>query len=127
MHELSRELSGDARPSMVDVMRNVAKRFDGAYSLVLLNACGEMLVARDPLGIKPLCYAVDGPLFAAASESVALANLGFGRDQIKSLKPGMAIVVSDGQLHFETVRRTPQLGPLLLRMDLFCQCCQHAR
>ena len=34
---------------------------------------GDMLVARDPLGIKPLCYAMEGPLFAAASESVALS------------------------------------------------------
>ncbi len=38
MHEISRELSGDRRPSLVEVMRSVAKRFDGAYCLVLLNA-----------------------------------------------------------------------------------------
>ena len=58
MHELSRELSGNGRPSLLNVMRNVAKRFDGAYSLVLLNACGEMLVARDPLGHQAaqLCH-----------------------------------------------------------------------
>ena len=77
MHEISRELSGDRRPTLIDVMRNVAQRFDGAYSLVFLNAVGDMLVARDPLGLRPLCYAIEGPLFAAASESVALLNLGF--------------------------------------------------
>ena len=76
MHEISRELSGDRRPTLVEVMRNVSQRFDGAYSLVLLNAQGDMLVARDPLGIKPLCYAIEGPLFAAASESVALLEPG---------------------------------------------------
>ena len=53
MHEISRELSGDRRPSLVEVMRNVAQRFDGAYCLVLLNALGEMVIARDPLGIPP--------------------------------------------------------------------------
>ena len=31
MHEISRELSGDRRPPLAEVMRNVAKRFDGAY------------------------------------------------------------------------------------------------
>ncbi len=77
MHEISRELSGDRRLPLVEVMRRLATRFDGAYSLALLNAQGEMLLARDPLGIKPMCYAIDGPLFAAASESVALVNLGF--------------------------------------------------
>ena len=43
----------------------ISQVFDGAYSLVLLNAVGDMLVARDPLGIKPLCYAKEGQLFAA--------------------------------------------------------------
>ncbi len=101
MHEISRELSGTARPSMIEVLRAVAPRFDGAYSVAFLNACGDMFIARDPLGIKPMCYAIDGALFAAASESVALANLGFPRDQIHSLEPGTAIIVSDGQMGIE--------------------------
>jgi amidophosphoribosyltransferase len=98
MHEISRELSGDRRPSLVEVMRAVAPRFDGAYSIVLLNARGEMFVARDPLGIKPLSYAVEGSLFAAASESVALLNLGFSHDSIRSVEPGEMIVVSGGRV-----------------------------
>ena len=88
MHEISRELSGDERPDLVDVFRSIGQRFDGAYNLVLLNALGDMVVLRDPLGIRPLCYANEGPLFAAASESVALLNLGFQADNIKSLLPG---------------------------------------
>ena len=65
-----------------------------------------MLVARDPLGIKPLCYAFDGSLFAAASESVALLNLGFPPDTIKSLAPGHAITILDGQVHIEPFDET---------------------
>ncbi|HND51565.1 MAG TPA: amidophosphoribosyltransferase [Pirellulaceae bacterium] len=106
MHELSRELSGDRRPRMVDMMRAVSQRFDGAYSLVLLNALGEMLVARDPLGIKPLCYAKEGALFAAASESVALLNLGFKPESIKSLLPGQAVTINQ-QGRFEIERFAP--------------------
>ena len=102
MHELSRELSGDRRPSLVDMMRNVSRRLDGAYSLVFLNAQGDMLVARDPLGLRPLVYAKEGPLFAAASESVALLNLGFAPENIRSLRPGHAIAVSsDGRFEVE--------------------------
>ena len=109
MHEISREISGDGPPpSMIDVMRNVAARFDGAYSLVLLNALGEMLVARDPLGLKPLCYAKEGPLFAAASESVALLNLGFAPENIKSLLPGQAVVISDGQFEVRQFAHSPR-------------------
>jgi amidophosphoribosyltransferase len=101
MHEISRELSGDLRPSMVELMRSISRRFDGAYSLVLLNAEGEMLAARDPLGIKQLCYAKEGQLFAAASESVALLNLGFKPENIKSLAPGHAISISGGEFKVE--------------------------
>ncbi len=82
MHTISLEMSGDRRPSLVDVMCNISRKFDGAYSLVLLNSLGDMLVARDPLGLKPLCYAKEGQLFAAASESVALLNLGFSPESI---------------------------------------------
>ena len=75
---------------------------------MLLNALGDMLVARDPLGIKPLCYAIEGPLFAAASESVALLNLGFAAESIKSLLPGQAVTITDGQLEIQRFAASPR-------------------
>jgi amidophosphoribosyltransferase len=110
MHEISRELSGDQKPELLDVMRNMSGRFDGAYSLVFLNACGDMLVARDPLGIKPLCYALEGPLFAAASESVALLNLGFAPESIKSLHPGEVITIVDGRFEINRFSESPRFA-----------------
>ncbi len=98
MHQISTALSVDDRPPLIEVCRQLAQKCDGAYSLVFLDALGNMIVARDPLGIKPLSYAVEGPLFAAASESVALLNLGFAPGNIRSLPPGMAAMISDGQL-----------------------------
>ncbi|MDG1872584.1 MAG: amidophosphoribosyltransferase [Mariniblastus sp.] len=100
MHVISQQLERQESNCLVEMMRAVAKRLDGAYSLALLTAKGEMLIARDPLGIKPMCYAVQGPMFAAASESVALLNLGFKRSEIKSLKPGHAITITEGQIEF---------------------------
>ncbi len=108
MHEIGRELSGNLRPSLIEIMRSISTRFDGAYCLVLLNALGDMLVARDPLGLRPLCYAIDGPLFAAASESVALVNLGFAPENIKSLLPGQAITITEGQLEIQSFARSPR-------------------
>ena len=108
MHEIARQMAGDKRPSLVDVMREVSQRFDGAYSLALLNAKGEMLVARDPLGMKPVSYAVEDSLFAAASESVALLNLGFHPDNIHALGPGEAITISDGQMQVERFADSPR-------------------
>ena len=101
MHYLSHELSkaGDERPDLFEVFRNLALKFDGAYNLVFLNARGDMVVLRDPNGFRPLCYAQDGPLFAAASESVALLNLGF--DKVVSLEPGEMILIEDGDIRKE--------------------------
>ncbi|MBI3822961.1 MAG: amidophosphoribosyltransferase [Planctomycetes bacterium] len=93
MHYLSYELRGDDRPDLVEVFSNLSKKFDGAYNLVFMNGNGDMAVVRDPVGIRPLCYATDGPLFAAASESVALSNIGF-RD-IKTLQPGEMVLIQD--------------------------------
>jgi len=101
MHVISTALSQDVRPPLIDVCRELAAKLDGAYSLVFLNALGDMLVARDPLGIKPLSYAVEGPLFAAASESVALLNLGFAKESIRSVAPGQMISITDGRLEVQ--------------------------
>ena len=92
MHTLSYALRGETEPSFVDVMRNVYTQFDGAYNIAFINGCGEMFVARDPLGLRPLCWAVQGRLFAAASESIALRNMGF-RD-INHLEPGTMVIVN---------------------------------
>src|SRR5262249_41914719 len=101
MHYLSHELSqcGDDRPDLAKVFGRLARQFDGAYNLVFLNAMGDMVVLRDPHGFRPLCYAQDGPLFAAASESVPLLNLGF-RD-VRSLPPGEMILIEGGRLRRE--------------------------
>ncbi len=82
---------------------------DGAFSIAFLNALGEMFLARDPHGIKPLCYATDGKLFAAASESVALFNLGFNHDDIKDVPPGGCVIVKpDGTVSVETYTPSPR-------------------
>lgn len=99
MHLISQEIS--AQPTGLDLpklLANLSRRLDGAYNLVFLNALGDMFIARDPLGIRPLCYAVEDGFFAAASESVALSNLGFRDASIQDLKPGHAILIRDGEL-----------------------------
>jgi amidophosphoribosyltransferase len=94
LHHLTHGLRGDTRPDLVGVFRELCRRFDGAYNLTFLNALGELVVLRDPLGLRPLVYATDGGLFAAASESVALQNMGF-RD-IRDLPPGHLLLVRPG-------------------------------
>src|SRR5262249_417816 len=99
MHYLSYELRNDNRPDLVQVFHNLSRKFDGAYNLVYMNAMGDMAIVREPKGFRPLCYGQDGGLFAAASESVPLLNLGF--QDIQSLEPGEMIVIQDKKLRIE--------------------------
>jgi amidophosphoribosyltransferase len=110
MHLLSQQMQQPHKPDLVELFANVARKLDGAFNLVFLNALGEMVILRDPLGLRPLCYAADGPLFAAASESVPLLNLGFDEDEIRSVEPGEMIVISGGKRthHRYVERRTPK-------------------
>lgn len=96
MHYLSHELRGEVQPDLVEVFRNLSERFDGAYNIVFMNAMGDMAIVRDPKGLRPMCYAQEGPLFAAASESVPLLNLGF--KSVRSLEPGHMILIQDGEV-----------------------------
>src|SRR3954469_11939042 len=106
-HYLSYELRHDERPDLVEVFRNLSSKVAGAYNIVFLNAMGDMAVMRDPKGFRPLCYAQNGPLFAAASESVPLLNLGF--TDVKSLEPGEMIVIENN--HVRKERFAPRRSP----------------
>ena len=99
MHALSYRLRGDKVPELRKVMSSLSRDFDGAYNIVFLDAMGRMFVARDPLGIRPMSWALQGRLFAAASESAALSNLGF--DKIYALAPGEMAIIENGSLRFE--------------------------
>ncbi len=108
MHALSYELQQeeDPSPDWVAIFGSLASKFDGAYNIVLVTARGELVIARDPLGIRPLCIAEHGPLLAAASESVPLANLGF--KNIHSLEPGTLVVANARGVKVERFAPSPR-------------------
>jgi len=103
MHALSYRLRGDKPPKLSPALRSMSRSFDGAYNTVFLDAMGRMFVARDPLGFRPLSWAVQGRLFAAASESVALANMGF--TDIRDVPAGEMAIIETGKLRFERYSR----------------------
>jgi amidophosphoribosyltransferase len=92
----------------VELLAAISRRFDGAWNIAVIDACGRMIVARDPLGIRPMEYAIEGPLVAAASESVALLNLGFATESIRSLEPGTALVVDANGPKIERFAESPR-------------------
>lgn len=95
-HFIAFHLRGDHRPDLVSVMKNLSKHFDGAYCIVFLDASGRMMIARDPLGLRPLNWAEQDGLVGAASESSALMNAGFRN--VHPVKPGEVIIIENGSI-----------------------------
>lgn len=99
MHSLAYRLRGQKMPDLAQVMRSMARDFDGAYVLSFLDAMGRMFVARDPRGLRPMSWALQDGVFAAANESVALRNAGF--TDVRALEPGQMAIIEDGELRLE--------------------------
>ncbi len=103
MHSLAYQLRGERPADLRSVMASLSRVYDGAYNIMFLDAMGRMFVARDPHGFRPLSWALEDKLFAAASESVALANIGFTK--IRDLAPGEMILIENGKLRCERFAR----------------------
>ena len=80
--------------SITKTFESILDLIQGDYALVLFINQTHLLVARDPIGIRPLYYAVDGNYdLAFASEVTSLIQLGYSFQQIKTVKPGTFTVI----------------------------------
>lgn len=105
------------------LLANVSSRLDGAYNIVFLNSQGRMFVSRDPHGFRPLNYAVRDGFFAAASESVALSNLGFETAEIQDLDAGCAAIIEDGELRIERYAEPNRVAHCFFEWIYFANVC----
>jgi amidophosphoribosyltransferase len=104
MHYIARELKGYKKPDLRDVFHNLSKIFDGSYNISYIDAYGDIIVCRDPLGNRPLCYGErDGDVFIA-SESNALSNIGI--HEFKPIPAGKLIRIHNGAYSLETFARS---------------------
>jgi amidophosphoribosyltransferase len=77
---------------MVEAMQKVSKKLIGSYSLVILIN-DELMVVRDPIGIKPLSLGKMDGMTMVASETVAFDVV--GAEYIRDVDPGEILVIND--------------------------------
>ena len=101
---------------LVRVLRNAADRFDGGYVFASLVGNGDLLVCRDPAGIRPAFIYRDEAVVAAASERAALVTaFNVEPDQIEELPAAHALEVKRNG----DIRIAPFTEPLPLKRCTF--------
>lgn len=80
--------SGD----IIKAIQNVSEGLIGSYSLVILMN-NDLIVVRDPRGIKPLSLGKKDDLIIVASESVAFDVI--GAEKLRDVEPGEILLIND--------------------------------
>jgi len=74
--------------SLIDRITDSLAKLEGAYSLLFLTE-SRMIAARDPRGIRPLCYGTLDDGYVVASETCALDLI--GAKYVRDVEPGEII------------------------------------
>lgn len=86
-HLLEETYEGD----LLDAVKKVAGLLDGMYAIAVTDG-KSIVLARDPIGKKPLYYVTSGDVTYFASEKKALWN---GKDEPARLNPGDILNISE--------------------------------
>ena len=113
-----------AHEDVFAAVRAVHRRCRGAYAVVAMITDFGVVGFRDPCGIRPLVIGVRESLlgneYVLASESVAVASLGFR--VLRDVAPGEAVILDrQGRLHARQCADTPQLTPCLFELVYFAR------
>ena len=117
--------STDLRPDDIfDTVAAVHRRCKGAYAVIGMVVGRGVFAFRDPLGIRPAVIGERvterGTEYAIASESVALAGLGF--TLLRDIEPGEAVYVdAGGTLHARQCAQSPSLSPCIFEYVYFAR------
>ncbi|MBU0470613.1 MAG: hypothetical protein KKA62_02140 [Nanoarchaeota archaeon] len=92
-----------------DIFAELSDKVVGAYSLVFLDGTGNLILARDKEGTRPLVYTLQDFGLLAASEPTAFADLGI-MEKICDIRPGHFLLINgqnkvSNQIAFTTTKR----------------------
>ncbi len=77
----------------IEAFKEMSKHIEGGYSLVMLTRKRELIAARDPYGLRPLCQGRGDGSVAFASESVALDSNNM--ELVGDVKPGTVMIANE--------------------------------
>lgn len=102
------------RLHLSDVFRQCAPAWDGGYVICTITGSGEMLMLRDPWGIRPAFWYCNDEVAVAASERPVIQTaMNVEADEVQELLPGQSLSISNnGTVRVEqTVPAKPKASP----------------
>ncbi|MFV0506831.1 MAG: amidophosphoribosyltransferase [Bacteroidales bacterium] len=88
------------------VLKKATEQWDGGYVMGGIFGHGDIFVARDPWGIRPVFYYVDDEVAVVASERpVIQTTFNVPMEEIKEISPGEALIIKkNNDLSFVKIR-----------------------
>jgi len=110
-HLLEETYQGD----LTMALKQVVRILDGAYCLVASDG-SQVVLMRDPAGLRPAFYAENGQVIAFASRKRALWQIGLRN--VEPLRAGMLVSFGRGVISLDEARTLRSMGIKLLIFDL---------
>jgi amidophosphoribosyltransferase len=88
IHLMARSRYEDFRERAIDSL----KRVSGAFSILIMRE-KELIAARDPYGVRPLCLGMVDGCYVVASETCAFDLI--GAKYIRDIEPGEIVIISE--------------------------------
>ncbi len=85
--------------TLKDRVKNALSLVQGAYAFLIMGE-KELILARDPYGLRPLSLGMIGSSYIVASETCALDLV--GATFVRDIEPGELVVINDEGVHSET-------------------------
>lgn len=124
MHLISLSLknySDGLGPSLFKVFEEVIDQLDGSFCFTFLNALGDIVVARDKLGFRPLVIGENEDMICVASESKALAKVGITK--FRDVEPGEIILIKDDKISSVNLKKDSLLAHCHFEYVYFSHTC----
>jgi asparagine synthase (glutamine-hydrolysing) len=101
--------------NLTRALKRIARLLDGPYCIAVSNGA-EVVLVRDPVGLRPVFYAKDGDLKAFASEKMALWRIGLRN--VKPLRAGMLASFNKSGIRLDEAYTLDNLGSTVVIDDL---------
>ena len=124
-HELQKRAGAELLPDQIfDAIEAVHDRCSGGYAVVAMIIGHGIVAFRDPNGIRPVLVGERvtdaGVEYMVASESVALASLGF--HNARDLRPGEAVFIQNsGTMHSREYSGDTTYSPCIFEFVYFAR------